>query len=98
MGHGWDVVRTANAALDRGRVGEGSQLALLRLIDEADAHLDVLRAEDEALEPALQELVDARERARDARDFATADRLRDQLRERGIQLEDSKSGVRWRRS
>ena len=98
MGHVFDVVRTANAALDRGRVGEGSQLALLRLLDEADAHLDVLRADDEGLEPRLQAMIDARERARAQRDFATADRLRESLREHGVLLEDSKSGVRWRRS
>ena len=98
LGHVFDVVRAANAALDRGQVGEGARIALLALLADADAHLAVLGAEDEALEPALQELIDARERARAAHDFATADRLRDQLRERGVQLEDSKAGVRWRRS
>ncbi|HEX6347768.1 MAG TPA: cysteine--tRNA ligase [Candidatus Dormibacteraeota bacterium] len=98
MGHVFDVVRSANAALDRGQVGEGARLALLALVEDADAHLDVLRAEDEALEPELQEMIDARERARAARDFATADRLRETLKERGVLLEDSKSGVRWRRT
>jgi len=98
MGHVFDVVRTANAALDRGQVGERSRLALVALLDDADAHLDVLRAEDEGLDPRLQEMIVARERARATRDFATADRLREALREQGVLLEDSKSGVRWRRS
>jgi cysteinyl-tRNA synthetase len=42
-------------------------------------------------------LIAEREAARAARDFARADRLRDELRERGIALEDSKEGVRWKR-
>jgi len=58
----------------------------------------VLRTDGDTLEPELQRMMDAREAARAARDFATADRLRQELKERGVALEDSKSGVRWRRS
>jgi cysteinyl-tRNA synthetase len=72
-------------------------VALLALLEDADAHLDVLRTDGDTLEPGLQRMIDTREAARAARDFATADRLRDKLKERGIALEDSRSGVRWRR-
>ena len=37
-----------------------------------------------------------REEARRARDFATADRLREELRERGVVVEDTRQGARWR--
>jgi cysteinyl-tRNA synthetase len=97
LGHVFDAVRSANAALDRGEVGEPARVALLALLEDADAHLDVLRTDGDTLEPGLQRMIDTREAARAARDFATADRLRDKLKERGIALEDSRSGVRWRR-
>ena len=38
-----------------------------------------------------------REDARKAKDFARSDRIREELRQRGIALEDSKDGVRWKR-
>ncbi|MEP7106244.1 MAG: cysteine--tRNA ligase [Chloroflexota bacterium] len=98
LGHVFDAVRSANATLDRGEVGEPARVALLEMLEAADAHLDVLRSDGDTLEPELQRLLDAREAARAAHDFATADRLRDELKERGVALEDSRSGVRWRRS
>ncbi len=44
----------------------------------------------------IERLVAARDAARHARDFATADRIRDTLLERGIVLEDGADGTRWR--
>ncbi|HUP27533.1 MAG TPA: cysteine--tRNA ligase [Chloroflexia bacterium] len=51
----------------------------------------------ESLEPDLQALIDQRQEARKARDFARADSLRAQLREAGIEIEDTAQGVRWKR-
>ena len=45
----------------------------------------------------IQWMVDARNAAKQARDFATADRLRDELARDGVLLEDTAAGVRWRR-
>ncbi|CAN5192686.1 cysteine--tRNA ligase [soil metagenome] len=45
----------------------------------------------------IQAIVDARNAAKKARDFATADRLRDELAQVGVLLEDTAAGVRWRR-
>ncbi|MDQ6901340.1 MAG: hypothetical protein M3072_17895, partial [Candidatus Dormibacteraeota bacterium] len=60
-------------------------------------HLDVLRGGEESLDEELERLIDQREKARRRRDFATSDRIRDELRGRGLVLEDSREGVRWRR-
>lgn len=51
----------------------------------------------ETLEPELQSLIDDRQAARKAKDFAQADKLRAQLREAGIEIEDTPQGVRWKR-
>lgn len=45
----------------------------------------------------IQALVDERTQAKRARNFARADQIRNELAEKGILLEDSKDGVRWRR-
>ena len=93
----FDLIREANAALDADRVGPNNKASLLELIDEVDAHLDVMRAEEPGLADEVERLIAEREAARKARDFARSDQIRDDLRTRGIVLEDSKHGVRWRR-
>jgi cysteinyl-tRNA synthetase len=96
LGAVFELVREANAALDAGRVGPAATEALLGLLADVDAHLDVLREDEVTLGEAVERLIAEREEARRSRDFATADRIRDELRERGIVLEDSRDGVRWK--
>jgi cysteinyl-tRNA synthetase len=93
----FELVREANAALDAGRVGERGRDALLALIDDFDAHLDVVRTEEPGLAEEVERLIAERGAARKARDFSRSDQIRDELRQKGIALEDSKDGVRWRR-
>ncbi len=93
----FELLREANAALDDDRVGERGRSELLALIDDVDAHLDVVSAEEPGLADEVERLIAEREAARAARDFGHADRIREELRQRGIALEDSKDGVRWKR-
>jgi cysteinyl-tRNA synthetase len=93
----FELLREANAALDDGKVGARGRAELLALMQDIDAHLDVVGADEPGLAEEVERLIAQREAARAARDFAMADRLRDELRQRGIALEDSKEGVRWKR-
>ena len=45
----------------------------------------------------VESLVAARSQAKQARNFALADQIRSQLLERGVLLEDTKAGTRWKR-
>ena len=45
----------------------------------------------------FRSLIDERQEARRRRDFGRADEIRDELASRGIILEDTKDGVRWKR-
>jgi len=97
VGHVFELVREANAAMDDMRVGEHGRRALLELIEEVDRHLDVMGGEEPGLAAEVERLIAEREDARKAKDFIRADLIREELRDRGIALEDSRDGVRWRR-
>jgi cysteinyl-tRNA synthetase len=97
VGHVFELVREANAAMDDMRVGEHGRRALVELIEEVDRHLDVMGGEEPGLAAEVERLIAEREAARKAKDFIRADLIREELKERGIALEDSREGVRWRR-
>jgi cysteinyl-tRNA synthetase len=80
--------------------GATAQLILDAFVD-LDRVVGVLRPDASAevlLPDAIQALVDQREAARKARDFAAADRIRKELLAQGVVLEDTKEGVRWKRA
>ena len=70
----------------------------LDFLARADAVLGVLGEEESGcLDEVIEQKVREREAARAARDFAAADRIRDELLAQGIALEDTPQGVRWKR-
>ncbi|HZS13763.1 MAG TPA: cysteine--tRNA ligase [Candidatus Dormibacteraeota bacterium] len=101
MGVFFTAVRDANRLLDGGSVTEKGREWLLALVDHVDDILGVLplvaRETAQGLDPDEQALLDARAAARAARDWARSDALRDQLAERGVAVEDTPQGQRWRR-
>jgi cysteinyl-tRNA synthetase len=97
LGLVFDVVREANSVLDEDQMGEAAHREVSALLADADAHLDVIGAEEPGLAAEVEAMIARREAARQARDFGAADSIREELRARGIALEDSKDGVRWRR-
>ena len=58
--------------------------------------LGVAAPEEAALDAELQALLDARAAARANRDWAASDRLRDELLAKGVAVEDTRDGQRWR--
>jgi cysteinyl-tRNA synthetase len=96
----FEYARDANSAMDAGQFGADDRPAALRFFQQFDAVFDVLRPSGEsstAEDSKVEVLVAERTAAKKARDFSRADQIRDQLLEQGIILEDTKSGVRWKR-
>lgn len=90
----WDVARSDTLAEEdrRDLILDFDSVLGLNL-----AHAE-LPAEEDETDPRIDSLLEAREQARAARDFETADRIRDELAEEGIEIIDTPDGVRWRRS
>jgi cysteinyl-tRNA synthetase len=93
-----NLSREVNTALADHAVREDNKRELLELLDRFNTVLNIFDDNQPAmLDAEVQELIDQRQEARRRRDFARADQIRDQLSERGITLEDTKDGVRWKR-
>jgi cysteinyl-tRNA synthetase len=108
----FDLVREANIAMDRGEFRQGDVAAVQNFLATFDKVFAVLEDNDAEKLRALgygpktgglsdaeiDKLVAERNAAKKKRDFAAADRIRKELADRGIILEDAKDGsVRWKR-
>ncbi len=93
-----DLTREVNTAMANDALRSENQAEILDAIGKFDSVLNVFgEAPAEMLDDEIQKLIDERQEARHRRDFARGDEIRDQLSERGIILEDTKDGVRWKR-
>jgi cysteinyl-tRNA synthetase len=103
LGAMFELVRSLNSAADAGELGKGDVPVIRDAFDGFDRVLGILslrRAEDEQPPVPVEEidrLIEDRNAARRRRDFGEADRIRDGLLERGVLLEDSSAGTRWKR-
>jgi cysteinyl-tRNA synthetase len=96
LGALFDGVRELNRRIDARSLSTADAVRAGDAIRALDAALGVTAPAEEALEPELQALLDARAAARASRDWAAADGLRDELLARGVAVEDSRDGQRWR--
>jgi cysteinyl-tRNA synthetase len=83
------------AELARSEVAPGAKARLLRDWDRV-LGLDLDRPRKASLPEGASELLEAREKARLAKDFQTSDRLRDELASLGVAVTDTSEGQRWR--
>ncbi len=121
----FDLLRTANTAIDKGQFLAGDRDAVLKVLADFDAVFDVIADRDaEPTKRALawaeqagrqadvapellarvalsdddiENLVAERTQAKKLRNFARADQIRNELLDKGVVIEDSKDGVRWKR-
>ncbi|HEX2121402.1 MAG TPA: DALR domain-containing protein [Thermoanaerobaculia bacterium] len=97
LGALFTLVRDANTAIDAGRISSGDAAGIKAALLKIDSVLDVFPRRDEVLDADVERLIEARLAARKARNFAESDRIRDELLAKGILLEDTPGGTRWRR-
>lgn len=85
------------------QAGSGSTKAFVKLLfDKITGLCDILgllvNKKEEVLDSDVERLIEERQAARKAKDFARADEIRDQLASMGIILKDTREGVQWKRA
>ena len=96
----FEYIRDANSAMDAGEFRAGNSAAALQFLQRFDAVFDVLAPTVQTnaiLDSEVESLVEERNAAKKTKNFGRADRIREKLLDQGIILEDTKSGVRWKR-
>ena len=93
----FELVKFANTKAD----GECSKALLEGLLQKICLMTDILglivEKKEEILDEEIEEMSEARQAARKEKNFAKADEIRAQLLEKGILLEDTREGVKWKR-
>jgi cysteinyl-tRNA synthetase len=93
----FDLVRELNRRIEMRSMSTADAARALTLLRDLDHVLGVLDDAVEALPAELVALLEERAAARVARDWAASDRLRDELAARGVVVEDTRDGQRYRR-
>jgi len=90
----------ANSAMDAGQFRAGNREGALAFFDQFDSVFDVLKPSGGGTgvsDAQIETLIAERDAAKKARNFQRADQIREELQAQGVILEDTKSGVRWKR-
>ena len=91
------MVKFANTEINEKTTVETIDKAI-SLIRELGGVLGILQnKKDEIIDEEIEKLIEDRNNARKNKDFALADKIRDDLKAKGIILEDTRQGVKWRR-
>ena len=105
----FEYVRAMNTALDENQFREDNRWDAARVLEVFDAVFDALKPAEQSsamaesggpgllAEAEVESMIEQRTAAKKARDFKKADEIRNQLLDRGVVLEDTKDGVRWKR-
>ncbi|AST94023.1 cysteine--tRNA ligase [Sutcliffiella cohnii] len=94
----FDLAKQANLYLNEKNTSTNVLTSFINLYDELVNVLGItLKEKAELLDEEIEQLIQQRIDARKNRDFALADQIRDELKERNIILEDTAQGTRWKR-
>ena len=93
------LMKQCNVALDAGEIQEDDRAEIFEWLKVVDERLAIIPPMEQRVQgdEEIEALIAQRNEAKKNRDFATSDRIRQELLDRGILIEDTREGVRWRR-
>src|SRR5699024_2668990 len=91
----FNLVSVANNYAAQETVAKNAANVILETMVKLTSILGVKLDDQQDLSDEIQQMVDQRDAARANKDFATSDKLRDQLKDMGVILEDTPQGTRW---
>ena len=94
----FDLVKYLNTNTSEESSGEYLDVLLKRLVTLTDVLGLIVDKKEEMLAEDIEKMIEERQAARKAKDFAKADAIRDELLSRGIILEDTREGVKWKKA
>lgn len=94
----FDLVKYSNTTSNEGSSKEYLEKLLALLTKLTDVLGLTVERKEEMLDAEIEKLIEERQAARKAKDFARADAIRDELLEKGIVLKDTREGVQWKRA
>jgi cysteinyl-tRNA synthetase len=94
LGAIFEMVRDVNRAITQQQLSAAAAGQVVALMQRFDTVLGLLAEDETQVDPQLTALLEERQEARKARDFARADALRAAMRERGYVIEDTPQGPR----
>jgi len=94
----FEMIRKVNILISQGKIYREDADKLVSSFNSLDEVLGVLHEEKEEMLPSeILKIIEEREKARKEKNYKLADQIRDELLRKGIVLEDTKDGVRWKR-
>lgn len=94
----FDLVKYLNTNTSEESSGEYLDALLKRLVTLTDVLGLIVDKKEEMLAEDIEKMIEERQAARKAKDFVKADAIRDELLSRGIILEDTREGVKWKKA
>ena len=94
----FELVKYINTTADGTRSKEYLDSLYKRLESLTDVLGIIIEKKEEMLDEEIEAMIEKRQEARKERNFALADQIRDELLARGIILEDTREGVKWKKA
>ena len=94
----FELVKFANSNTKEARSKEFLQCLKDKIVTLSDICGLIVEKKQEILDKDIEALIEERQAARKARNFQRADEIRNELLEKGIVLEDTREGVKWKRA
>ncbi len=97
LGVAFTLVKDVNKLMEEKKISKSDASKVLEVLNGFDSNLGLLKREELILDEEVKALIEKRVKARDKKNFKLADQIRKELEGKGIVLEDTAEGTKWKR-